>query len=163
MQTTTIFNFSKKTETTDWTIANDVVMGGKSLAKIYVNLEGSGVFEGRISLENNGGFSSVRYRSNSINTKSYSKIILKVKGDGKRYQFRIKDKISNGYSYVTYFNSSTDWQTIEIPLSSMYPTFRGRKLNIGNYNSEHLEEIAFLIGNKKEESFKLEIDTVVLQ
>ena len=45
----------------------------------------------------------------------------------------------------------------------MYPAFRGRKLSIGNFSSKNIEEIAFLIGNKKEEHFKLEIDKIYLQ
>ena len=44
----------------------------------------------------------------------------------------------------------------------MYPAFRGRKLNKSNYDDEGIEEIAFLIGNKKAEAFKLEIDSIVL-
>jgi NADH dehydrogenase [ubiquinone] 1 alpha subcomplex assembly factor 1 len=45
----------------------------------------------------------------------------------------------------------------------MYPAFRGRALSIGNFGSESIEEIAFLIGNKTAENFKLEIDTMYLQ
>jgi NADH dehydrogenase [ubiquinone] 1 alpha subcomplex assembly factor 1 len=163
MQTATIFDFNKKVDINDWTIVDDVVMGGKSSGKFYLNQEGNGVFEGSVSLENNGGFSSLRYSFDAISTKSYSKIILKIKGDGKSYQFRVKDKSSNYYSYITYFESSKDWQTIELNLSDMYPSFRGRKLNSSNYSSESIEEIAILFGNKKEETFKLEIDSIVLK
>ena len=38
----------------------------------------------------------------------------------------------------------------------MYPSFRGRKLNKSNYSESEIQEIAFLIGNKKEENFKNE-------
>lgn len=37
-------------------------MGGKSSGDFYINESGNGVFEGFVSLANNGGFSSVRYR-----------------------------------------------------------------------------------------------------
>jgi hypothetical protein len=37
-------------------------MGGESSSTFQLNSEGHGVFEGNISLDNNGGFSSVRYR-----------------------------------------------------------------------------------------------------
>jgi hypothetical protein len=163
MQTTTIFDFNKKSDTTNWKIVDDVVMGGKSSGTFQVNKEGNGVFEGRVSLENNGGFSSLRYRFDKISTEPYSKIMLKVKGDGKTYQFRVKSTSSDYYSYITYFNTTKDWQSIELFLSDMYPTFRGRKLDISNYDQESIEEIAFLIGNKKEESFQLEIDAIILK
>ena len=67
------------------------------------------------------------------------------------------------HSFITVFETNGAWQTIIIKLSEMYPAFRGRKLSIGNFSSKNIEEIAFLIGNKKEEHFKLEIDKIYLQ
>ncbi len=163
MQTATIFEFNKKADITNWTIVDDVVMGGRSSGNFYLNKEGHGVFEGRVSLENNGGFSSLRYDFDEISTKSYSKIVIKVKGDGKKYQFRVKSKSADYYSYVTSFNSSKDWETIELSLSDMYPTFRGRDLDMPNYDKESIEEVAFLIGNNKAQTFQLEIESIVLK
>jgi len=76
VQTSTIFDFNKKADITNWKIVDDAVMGGRSSGKFYLNEEGNGVFEGSISLENNGGFSSLRYRFDAVSTTSYSKIIL---------------------------------------------------------------------------------------
>jgi hypothetical protein len=45
----------------------------------------------------------------------------------------------------------------------MKPTFRGRVLDIPNYPGETMEEIAFLISNKKNEAFQLEISKISLQ
>ena len=163
MQTDTIFDFNKKADISNWSVVDDVVMGGRSSGKFYLNNKGHAVFEGRISLENNGGFSSVRYGFDRISTKSYSKILIKVKGDGKNYQFRMKNKSSNYYSYISSFKASNDWETIELKLSDMYPAFRGRKLDMPNYDKESIEEIAFLFGNKKAEPFKLEIGSIVLK
>jgi len=163
MQTATIFDFNKKADITNWTIVDDVVMGGRSSGNFYLNKEGNGVFEGRVSLENNGGFSSLRYDFDEISTKPYSKIVIKVKGDGKSYQFRVKSKSADYYSYVTSFDSSKDWETIEVSLADMYPAFRGRNLDMPNYDKESIEEIAFLIGNNKAETFKLEIESIVLK
>lgn len=163
MQSTTIFDFNETSITTHWNIVDDVVMGGRSSGTFYLDKVGNGVFEGRVSLENNGGFSSLRYRCKEISTTSYSKVILKVKGDGKTYQFRIKTKSSDYYSYIASFETTEEWQTIELPLAGMYPAFRGRKLDIPNYDGNSIEEIAFLIGNKKAENFILKIDDIVLK
>ena len=163
MQTASIFEFNKKADISNWNIVDDVVMGGRSSGNFYLDNEGHGVFEGKVSLENNGGFSSLRYDFNKMSTKGFSKVIIKVKGDGKSYQFRVKSKSSDYYSYITSFKSSKDWETIELQLSEMYPAFRGRDLGMPNYDKEGIEEIAFLIGNKKEESFKLEIESIVLK
>ena len=163
MQSTTIFHFSEKSKIKNWKIVDDVVMGGRSSGKFYLSKEGNGLFEGSVSLDNNGGFSSLRYQFDKISTKQYSTIILKVKGDGKAYQFRIKTKSSDYYSYIAYFNSPKKWETVELSLADMYPAFRGRKLNISNFQGDSIEEIAFLIGNKKAENFKLEIDSIILK
>ena len=83
--------------------------------------------------------------------------------DGKFYQFRIKTNTSDSCSYVASFNTTKNWQTIEIPFASMYPAFRGQKLNAENYPGKQMEQIAFLIGNKIAESFKLEIERIILK
>ncbi len=161
--TLTIFDFNKDSDSCNWTIVDDRVMGGRSGGNFYISEEGHGVFEGFVSLENNGGFSSVRHGFESKIVEDYSKIIIRLRGDGKRYQLRIKSNKNDRYAYIHYISSTKEWQLIEILLSEMYPTFRGRKLDLPNYPGRNLEEVAFLIGNKAAENFKLEIDSIVLQ
>jgi len=163
MESNTIFNFNSSSDLSSWYVVDDVVMGGKSSGEFNLNKDGNGVFKGTVSLENNGGFSSLRYRFNELSTKQYSKIKIKLKGDGKKYQFRIKHKSSDYYSYNSEFVSTGEWQTIELGLSNMSPIYRGRKLRMDNFDANSIEEIAFLIGNKKEERFKLEIDSILME
>ncbi len=163
MSTNLIYDFNKNASAKDWRIIDDVVMGGQSNGNFSINEEGHGVFEGTVSLENNGGFSSVRYQFDKVNTPKNAKVLLRLKGDGKEYQFRIKDKRNNYYSYITTFPTSGEWQTVELKLADLYPSFRGRKLNLPNYEAESFEEIVFLIGNKKNESFKLLLDKIELE
>jgi NADH dehydrogenase [ubiquinone] 1 alpha subcomplex assembly factor 1 len=162
MQTITIFDFNKDSDVTQWKIVDDIVMGGRSSGVFNVNEQGHGVFKGKVSLENNGGFSSLHYRCKKMVTATSTKIVIRLKGDGKSYQFRIKDALDHPYSYVAKFDTTGAWETIEIPLSDMYPAFRGRTLEIPNYQSNTIEEVAFLIGNKKEEDFQLIIDRIGL-
>lgn len=137
-------------------------MGGKSLSQFKLNADGYGVFDGEISLENNGGFSSIRYRFPRVKTTSSSKLRIRIKGDGKDYQIRVKDKSSTYYSYITRIPTTSLWEDIEINLKDMYPAFRGRQLDIPNFSHAFVEQIAFLIGNKKNENFKLIIDSIKL-
>lgn len=162
MNTQIIFDFNKNSNIKDWKIVDDIVMGGKSLGRFKLSPEGYGLFEGQISLENYGGFSSIRYQFKKLKVKEGSIITIKLKGDGKNYQFRVKDNSSNYYSYITSFETSGVWQEIKIPLKDMYPSFRGRKLDIPNFSHDYIEEIVFLIGNKKPENFKLLIDKIEL-
>lgn len=155
-----VFDFSTNSDLSYWRVVDDGVMGGRSAGRLSLNTDGNAVFKGYISLDNNGGFSSVRYRENRISLDTQSKFVLRVKGDGKKYQFRVKAQARQYFSHIYYFHTTGDWETIEIPFEQMYPTFRGRRLNGPNYQGEQIEEIAFLFGNKKEESFKLEIDKI---
>ena len=158
-----IFDFNADSDISNWTTVDDVVMGGRSRGNFKINDFGNGEFYGTVSLENNGGFSSLRHRFSSMEVNGFKEVIIHVKGDGKKYQFRVKDNSANSHSFIASFETNGGWQTIHIQLSDMYPAFRGRTLSIGNFSSESIEEIAFLIGNKTAENFKLEIDSIHLQ
>ncbi|WP_299056243.1 CIA30 family protein [uncultured Polaribacter sp.] len=160
---TTIFDFNSKPDISSWRVVNDSVMGGVSEGNFKTNATDHGVFYGKVSTQNNGGFSSLRYRFSSIEIKNFTEVVLRVKGDGKQYQFRVKDSLKNSHSFVAVFQTTNQWQTIIIKLSDMYPAFRGKKLQIKNFSSAVIEEIAFLIANKKTEAFKLEIDKLYFQ
>ena len=163
MNTQTIFDFNKSTTIQAWRVVDDGVMGGRSNGHFELSPEGHGLFIGQISLENNGGFSSVRYQCDQVLVNPESRILIRLKGDGKPYQFRVKDNSRNYYSYIISFETSGMWEDIEIPLKDMYPSFRGRKLDMPNFSHDSFEEIVFLIGNKKAESFKLLIDKIELK
>lgn len=159
----TLFDFNKNSDLSNWMIVDDVVMGGRSNGQLLLDEKGNAVFTGVVSLENNGGFSSVRYNMAQIEVENYNMVELHLKGDGKNYQFRTKTNNYDRHSYVYNFATNGKWQTIQIPFSEMEPRFRGRQLNMSNYPAKLLEEIAFLIGNKENETFRLEIDKIVLK
>ena len=158
----TIFEFNKSASITNWRTLNDGVMGGVSSSSFQINTEGYGVFQGTVSTANNGGFASVRY-SSKVDVGTHKTIKIRLKGDGKDYQFRIKDKASNYKSYITTFSTNGKWQTIEVKLSDLYPSFRGRVLDKPNFGATDFEEMSILIANKKNESFKLILDKIEIQ
>jgi len=163
MKSQLIFDFNHNANITDWKIVDDVVMGGRSNGQFKIDSDGNGIFSGDVSVENNGGFSSVRYQFEKINTTKESKVIIRLKGDGKEYQFRIKNNRNTYYSYITNFKTSGDWENIIINLKDLYPSFRGQTMNIPNFTGNSLEEIVFLIGNKKNESFTLVLDRIDIE
>ncbi len=163
MNSLLLFDFSTTTDWSVWEIENDVVMGGNSTAKLSRSEEGNAVFTGFVSLENNGGFASMQYHFASKNIKGYEKAVIRIKGDGKQYQFRIKADLKERASYVYDFKTSGEWQTIEIPLNKMKPVYRGNDLDLPNFNADKIQEVRFMIGNGKAENFKLEIDKIELR
>ena len=88
---------------------------------------------------------------------------IRLKGDGKDYQFRVKPNAGNYFSYILPFSTSGEWEEVLIPLKDMYPSFRGRKLDQPNFHEDRIEELNFLIANKKNENFKLIIDKIELK
>ncbi|HYQ57366.1 MAG TPA: CIA30 family protein [Draconibacterium sp.] len=162
MNTIVLYDFKKNAMLDGWYTVNDGVMGGRSISTFKLNEQGHALFSGLVSLENNGGFSSVHYRFPAVETTGYQFLVLRVKGDGKRYQVRIKDRAGDNYSYIAYFSTNGDWQDIKVPLHDMYPSFRGRTLDLPNFKGGKIQEFALLIGNKKEEAFSIEIDKIQL-
>ncbi len=160
---TVIYDFNSDSNPNEWRVVDDGVMGGRSEGTFYINKDGHGVFTGKVSLENNGGFSSIRHRFAPENIEGYEKVSIRLKGDGKRYQFRVKSRSSDYYSYITYFETSGEWQTVELELPEMYATFRGMRLDLPKFPASTMEEISFLVGNKKAEEFKLIIDKIGLK
>ena len=158
-----IFDFNAQSNLQNWEVVDDAVMGGKSGGTFKINADGFGVFEGNVSLENNGGFSLVRHRFEKIKINNYSKISIQLHGNKQRFQFRIKSSKEDEHSYITFFSTSGEWETIEFPLEDLYPWFRGKRLEQPNFSEDYIEEIGFLIGNKVAESFKLKIDKILLQ
>lgn len=158
-----LFDFKKDSNISNWKVVDDVVMGGQSQGNFQITKHGYAEFSGFVSLKNNGGFSSVRCEVEKRDIQKYQQIVLKIKGDGKNYQLRVKDKSQNYFSYVKEFKTSGDWEEISINLNEMYPSFRGRKLSLPNFSSNYIEEVAILIGNKREENFMLFIDKIYLQ
>jgi hypothetical protein len=158
-----IVDFNKESDLQNWNVVDDVVMGGRSSGSFMLNQEGHAVFKGSVSLENNGGFSSVQYAMERTLVKDHTKAVIRLKGDGKRYQFRVKANRRDYYSYISYFQTSGEWEEIEIPLDQMYASFRGRTLNMPNFSNDFIEELRFLIANKKPEEFKLVIDRIELR
>jgi hypothetical protein len=160
MDLKTIYNFSTQEGIGEWRIVNDGVMGGLSKSSIVLTADGHGKFAGNVSLENNGGFASIQFSKKVALSKEQKFIVLRVKGDGKRYEFRLKGKTWQSESYVHPFATSGAWENIKLPISEFYPQLRGRKLDIPNFGFENIEQMSFLIANKQEEYFELLIDWI---
>jgi Complex I intermediate-associated protein 30 (CIA30). len=157
-----IYDFKKDRYSGDWRVVNDGVMGGLSSGRLEIDDDGNGIFYGFVSLDNYGGFTSIRLRK-KVKLNNYNKIVLRVFGDNKLYQLRVKSKSRDRHVYVKNFYAENKWQEIEINLKSMRPQFRGRKLNMSNFNNRSIEEIGILVGNKVEEEFRIKIDYLTLE
>lgn len=156
-------DFSHSAETESWQIINDGVMGGRSQSEVLFTADNTTIFKGLISLDNNGGFASTRSLPRRDELAGYKGIMLKVKGDGKNYQFRLRtnDRF-DGISYRALFaTEKAQWITVTIAFDEFVPVFRGRILtNVAPLVPENIQQLGFLIANKKAEQFQIEIDWI---
>ncbi len=158
-----IYTFSSQSNIKEWRPVNDDVMGGISKSSLRLTSAGQGQFSGHVSLANNGGFASIQLNTTISRAEEQKFIVLRVKGDGKNYEFRLKSSISQSESYVHPFSTSGEWETITLAISEFYPQFRGNKLNIPTFNFNTIEQLSFLIANKQDEDFELLIDWIGLE
>ncbi|WDE98989.1 CIA30 family protein [Lentisphaera profundi] len=146
----------------DWSAVNDGVMGGISSGS-FSTKDNKGIFSGSLSLENNGGFASIRHQLKTNPMKTSSHIHLRIKGDGRTYQFRVRasnkfDGISYKYDFATVANQ---WLDISIPIADMKSTFRGRHMpSYTAPKAQDIQQISFLLADKKPGSFKLLIESI---
>jgi len=158
--THTLFDFNKDSDLSLWNIVDDRVMGGISQSFFKITDEGHGKFYGYVTTERNGGFSSVDYDFDTIKVSPTSKIKIKLKGDGKTFQFRAKAFAYDRHNYIKEFDTTGEWQTVEIELSEMEPSWRGNTLKIANFDKDQMTRITVLIANGEKQNFELLIDSI---
>lgn len=107
------------------------------------------IFKGRVSLDNNGDFTSIRYNTGNLKVDNDQKLKISLIGDSKEYQLRIKPNRYLNYTYSKSFKTTNSKQTIVISLNELVAYFRGRRLNKVNFNYDQIDEFGIHIGNKK--------------
>jgi len=128
--TLVLFSFENRNDVRLWRVINDNVMGGLSKGDISVTEDSCLKFYGAISLENNGGFSSVRSQTKDFNLAGTAGLIFRVKGDGKRYKAYLRmDSSFDGIIYQTAFETvSGKWIDVRRSFSTFEPTYHGRSM-----------------------------------
>jgi NADH dehydrogenase [ubiquinone] 1 alpha subcomplex assembly factor 1 len=158
-----LFDFSDPAAMRGWQVEDDVVMGGRSEGELARSADGHLIFRGDVSLENNGGFSSIQNNFAPIDVSGYRHALIRLKGDGKDYRFIVEADPKARHYYVAEFGTNGEWQEIKIPLRKMYPMRRGDRLDIPDYPADTLSQVRFMIANGRAESFQLEVASIALE
>lgn len=162
--TRVLFDFVDVSETERWLIVNDNVMGGVSKGEASPTEDSCLLFSGSISLENNGGFASIRSQPTDFGLGDYHGIRIRVMGDGRTYQFRLRtDRNLDGVAFRQEFETIDNaWVEAELPFASFLPTFRGRILtDVEPLDPSDIRQLGFLIADKEAGPFKLIVDGIV--
>lgn len=147
-----------------WRVQDDAVMGGQSDSQLKITSENHAHFSGHVSLENNGGFCSIHQKLESnpyVIYKNSEAFILLLKGDGNAYNFRVRTPYGrHSYCFTFHTKGDSKWERVSIPFNLMEAKYRGRSIEAPNYAGENIVEMRFLIGNKKEETFEILINSI---
>lgn len=155
-----VIDFSSPAEQDHWEVINDFVMGGLSKSSVHITEDKTAMFQGTLSLENNGGFSSMRTRPDLYDLSGWKGLMIRVKGDGRDYRLRLRtDDSFEGIAYQARFSTEQDkWITARLPFDIFNPVFRGNAVkDAPELDVSGIRRIGFMIADKQEGPFRLEI------
>ena len=139
----------------NWAVVNDTVMGGVSSSSITNNKKGF-LFSGNVSKENNGGFASIRLRS-EISMSGANGVQIHATGKELQYQIVVWMGYGPRLYYKYSFMPSNDVQ--DISFSDFVPVSYGREVNAPPLELQlpNVRSIGILIGDGQEGPFELQV------
>jgi len=143
-----------------WQVVNDDVMGGISTSQVRVTEDGTVVFAGTVSLENNGGFASVRSVPARHDLTGCDAFVVRVRGDGQRYKFtvRMERSFDSAIYQAAFTTKAGEWQEHRLPFRDFVPSFRGRVLaGEPPLDPTRVTSVGLLISDQQAEPFHLEL------
>lgn len=155
-----ILDFSEAQTVGNWEAVDDRIMGGCSQSHPAYIKDGGLRFSGTVSLENNGGFASIRSNPTHFNLGQHTGLKLRLRGDGKSYKLSLRtDLFFDGVSYQTTFTTMKDtWQEITLPFAAFTPTHHGIKLStVAPMDTTSIKSFGFFIADRQEGPFQLDV------
>ncbi len=157
-----LFDFSDPARDGGFAPVDDAVMGGRSRSRATV-ARGVLCFEGEVSLEDGGGFASIRSAPAPLDLGGAEGLALRVRGDGRRYKVNLRtDHAPDDVAWQAAFETATGgWEVILLPLHLFQPVRRGRPTpEAGPLRPERLRTVGLLISDRQAGSFRLEVAAV---
>ena len=158
-----LLDFAAPDAAQKWQAVNDGVMGGVSDGRFKITEEKTLEFFGTLSLENNGGFASVRTKPTELDIKAGDTLVVRVKGDGREYVLTLYTKSRRmAFSYrATLPTTKDEWRDVEIPLADFIPTAFGRRVQgMGPVQPDQINGLGFMLSDKKPGKFQMQMEWV---
>jgi len=155
-------DFTSNSSDMGWYVVNDNVMGGRSEGD-FDQEPGKLVFSGRTNT-NGGGFSSIRTGPMQLDLADFSGIQLQVKGDGRRYTWRLTTDARWRGRQVGYWadfeTRDGTWTTVNIPFADFVPRYRGYQLDGPALEPAQITGMGLMIYDNLDGPFELELASV---
>ena len=155
-------DFTSGTPDLGWYVLNDNVMGGRSQGTFEMR-EGTLHFSGNTNT-NGGGFSSIRTDGVQLDLSDYAGIRLRVRGDGRRYTWRLTTTARWRGRPVNYWadfdTTDGEWTTADVPFASFVPKFRGYRLDGPPLDPARITGMGLMIYDNRDGPFELLLDSV---
>jgi uncharacterized surface protein with fasciclin (FAS1) repeats len=158
-----VADFSDAAVAKKWLSVNDNVMGGVSEGGFRITDDKTLEFAGKISLDNQGGFASIRTRSEDLGLDGYDTIALRVKGDGRTYYLDLRTSgLFAAASYRAALKTQKDtWQEVRIPLKDFeYAAFGQRIASADLLRASKVQSVGFTLADKQAGPFRLEVSWI---
>ena len=158
-----LFDFTSPDAAKEWQTVNDGVMGGVSEGKLKITDAKTLEFFGNLSLENNGGFASVRTKAKKLGLKKGDVLVARIRGDGREYSMNLYiPRPLVAFSYRAMVQTKKDeWIEVKVPLDKFEATSFGRVVkDAGPVNPPEVNALGFLLGDKKAGPFKMEVEWI---
>jgi NADH dehydrogenase [ubiquinone] 1 alpha subcomplex assembly factor 1 len=158
-----VLDFAGPEAAQKWQAVNDGVMGGVSDGRFKITPDSTLEFFGTLSLENNGGFASVRTKPMDLDIKAGDTIVVRVKGDGRDYVLNIYTKSRRmAFSYRAPMPTMKDeWTEVKVPLEDFIPTAFGRRVQgMGPVVPSQINGLGFMLSDTKPGNFQMQVEWV---
>lgn len=156
-----VHDFVETNSVDGWSVQNDTVMGGVSQSGVEW-FDGTLVFSGRVSLDNNGGFASLRGPLMDSLPPDADAVLLTAAGDGQTYVMQL---VTGTDSYIRRFVAEVGEAEILMPFDEFEATsFMLEPVTArGPLVSEDIRQFAIYILDKQEGEFELRLRSIALR
>ena len=155
-------SFEKPGSERNWISVNDGVMGGVSEGRFERTERKTLLFTGNLSLENNGGFASIRTQPSAMDLAGASGIVVKARGDGRTYWVDLRTARQFGASSYRAFltTSKGAFKETFIPFSDFKLQTFGRQVSAGAVDPAAIVAVGFTLADKQAGPFELEVEYI---
>ena len=160
-------DFGKNSEgDAGWYIINDGVMGGRSIGQGALKDE-SVLFKGMISLENNGGFASMRSPYGRLDLSQYEQLKIRYRATGEPCKIMLE---SSRQFWRPYFAQRLDptgseWRTVRFDLAELqqYQLARPTGRTMTKDALSDIIRVGIMTDSKNPSAFEIEVDYIVFE